>query len=594
LSSLDAEDFEQLWDVLVSGTSPMNLKHIRYLYAGRRNVIQVLERELDRFFRESMPLRAVVIRGERGTGKTFTAFYMISRIKESYGVIIPIYISFDSVSSPLDFVSKLFYELAFGLLPLIEEESYRERVRLLLERFGVDITYAKIKPGEAEAPIGLLRDLCDIASEHGAKVCIVLDELDLLADPQSAVKIHASFEKLLGFQNYAKIHKMYVLCATSRALEELKSRRGYGFVSRIWSALENAAVLTLPQLTEKEKEEIVGKVVEIYRRCYREDLSAFPLINSIIRNRVKDVFLPREVITVTAETLNAYNAVREAIKESSMMISGISTGIEVDTIFKKRLLPIIDQIFPSIKYRTLEGEEYPSLLFGERMRRIDGEFMFPDGFTVGVEVKYSATRATLDDSDVDQILSYLKRRRDEGRDAEGVFILLGTFSEDPVKDRQKENIRRYGMEGKVHVFLHPGGADIIRNLQQLLFATNRVSLSELRYILSLILGALGLDKYLRDKVRQHKVKRVEVVKKLEEPRKVERRIKLKVISAKVRGLGPKTVEKLEQIGVEYVDQFLSMNPEEIYQKLIASFNVVRIKPYKIKQWQTIIREYLQA
>jgi len=77
--------------------------------------------------------------------------------------------------------------------------------------------------------------------------------------------------------------------------------------------------------------------------------------------------------------------------------------------------------------------------------------------------------------------------------------------------------------------LHPGGADIIRNLQQLLFATNRVGLSELRYILSLILGALGLDRYLRDKVRQHKVKRVEVVKKFGEPRKVEKRIKLKAI-----------------------------------------------------------------
>ena len=85
-----------------------------------------------------------------------------------------------------------------------------------------------------------------------------------------------------------------------------------------------------------------------------------------------------------------------------------------------------------------------------------------------------------------------------------------------------------------------------------------------------------------------------MVKKFGEPRKVEKRIKLKAISVKVRGLGPKTVEKLEQIGVEYLDQFLSMNPEEIYQKLIASFNVVRIKPYKIKQWQTIIREYLQA
>jgi len=95
-------------------------------------------------------------------------------------------------------------------------------------------------------------------------------------------------------------------------------------------------------------------------------------------------------------------------------------------------------------------------------------------------------------------------------------------------------------------------------------------------------------------VRQHKVKRVEVVKKFGEPRKVEKRIKLKAISVKVRGLGPKTVEKLEQIGVEYVDQFLSMNLEEIYQKLIALFNVVRIKPYKIKQWQTIIRECLQA
>lgn len=76
--------------------------------------------------------------------------------------------------------------------------------------------------------------------------------------------------------------------------------------------------------------------------------------------------------------------------------------------------------------------------------------------------------------------------------------------------------------------------------------------------------------------------------------KVEKRIRLKAISVKVRGLGPKTVEKLERIGVEYVDQFLSMNPEEIYQKLIASFNVVRIKPYKIKQWQNFIREYLQA
>ena len=69
---------------------------------------------------------------------------------------------------------------------------------------------------------------------------------------------------------------------------------------------------------------------------------------------------------------------------------------------------------------------------------------------------------------------------------------------------------------------------------------------------------------------------------------------MKAISAKVRGLGPKTVEKLEQIGVEYVDQFLSMNLEEIYQKLIALFNVVRIKPYKIKQWQNFIRECLQA
>jgi len=95
-------------------------------------------------------------------------------------------------------------------------------------------------------------------------------------------------------------------------------------------------------------------------------------------------------------------------------------------------------------------------------------------------------------------------------------------------------------------------------------------------------------------VRQHKVKRVEVVKKFGEPRKVEKRIKLKAISVKVRGLGPKTVEKLEQIGVEYVDQFLSMNLEEIYQKLIALFNVVRIKPYKIKQWQNFIRECLQA
>ena len=38
-------------------------------------------------------------------------------------------------------------------------------------------------------------------------------------------------------------------------------------------------------------------------------------------------------------------------------------------------------------------------------------------------------------------------------------------------------------------------------------------------------------------VRQHKVKRVEVVKKFGKPRKVEKRIKLKAISVKVRGWG---------------------------------------------------------
>ncbi len=601
VGGLSREEFEELWDVLTSGVSPTNLRHVKYLFAGRTEAMRVINDVLVRFSSNNIPLQILVIGGERGVGKTFTAFYLMSCIRENPQYqILPVYISFDKISSPMDFISKLFYDIVFGLMQYVEEERYRDRIRSLMESFGVNITYAKLRPEEAEAPIGLLSELCEIAEDHGVKLCIILDELDLIADRSSALKIYACFERLLGFQNSTRIPKLYVFCVTSRALEEIKNLRGHGFVSRVWSALENATHVYLRDLTDDEKEQIALRVLDIYRECYNVDVrSTFPLLIETIRNVIREVRLPREVITATIEILKAYDSVRGQLSQAYMQISGISMGIAVDKILKDRLLPRIGEIFPQIEFRKLDNITFPSVLSPGKTRSIDGEFVFPDGFRLGIEIKFSETKATLNNDALDQLMSYLKSMDKENVEAEAAFILLGSYAQPPFTDSQREMLKSYGLAERIHVFSHPSGALNTRNLEQLILSAKTAESIYLHNILRLTLAAFGMLPFLSKLLARHKreVKEVEVTHvPPPPPPKPPEKIKLRTFldKVKIKGLGPKTLEKLEKAGFEYVEDFLKTDANQIFQQLRNIGYSKAPKPYKIKEWQNAIREALPA
>jgi len=601
-SILSKEEFEELWDILASGDSPMNLRYIKYLFSGRSDAVQIISNVLDTFSQKNIPLEVLIIQGERGVGKTFTAFYLMSYIKErAFYQILPVYISFDRISSSLDFVSKLFYDIAFGLIQYIEEESYREQLRSIMERFGVDITYAKINPHEADAPIGLLSELCKIADDHGVKLCIILDELDLLADATSAQKIYACFERLLGFQNNTRIPKLYVFCATSRALEEIENLRGSGFISRIWSALKNAKRIYLSQLNDTEKKEITEKILEIYKKCYGIDVNiAFPLLIKIIEKSLKERYLPREVITETIEVIKEYNSIKDLLERIRMQTSSISVGRDIDSILKNKLLPQISRLFPDIKFQRLANIMFPSVLFPDKTRNIDGEFVFLDDFRLGIEIKYSETKAALDNIAIDQLMSYLSARQKENIKAEAIFILLGKYDRNPFTTDQLDLLRNYGFYEKIHVFVSPIGGIFDQNLRQLILSARIAEPTQLSDILLLVLRALDILPFLRKLREEHKVGRgegeEERVQLIQPIRNIKLRDFLKKAKGKIKGLGQKTIEKLEKAGVEYVEEFINTDANQIFQKLKEMGYRSIPKPYKIREWQKAIQEliYTQA
>ncbi len=601
VGSLSREEFEVLWDVLTSGVSPTNLRHVKYLFAGRTEAMRVINDVLVRFSSSNIPLQILIIGGERGVGKTFTAFYLMSCIRENPQYqILPVYISFDKISSSMDFVSKLFYDIVFGLMQYVEEERYRDRIRSLMESFGVNITYAKLRPEEAEAPIGLLSELCEIAEDHGVKLCIILDELDLIADESTASKIYACFERLLGFQNSTRIPKLYVLCATSRALEEIKNLRGRGFISRIWSALENATQVYLKDLDNDEKEQIVSKILDIYKECYNINVqSVFPLLIDIIKNVIGELRLPREIITATIEILKAYDSVKSQLSQTYMQMSSISKGIAMDRVLRDRLLSQIGQIFPQIEFRKLENVTFPSVLSPNKARSIDGEFVFPDGFRLGIEIKFSETKATLGNDALDQLMSYLIARSKENVEAEAAFILLGSYTHPPFTDNQLEILKSYGLAEKVHVFSHPSGTLITKNIEQLILSAKMAEGIYLHNILRLMLAAFGMLTFLRKLLAKHKgevregeAERVPSPPPLKPPEKIKLRAFLEKV--KIKGLGPKTLEKLEKAGFEYVEDFIKTDANQIFQQLRNIGYSKAPKPYKIKEWQNAIQEALSA
>jgi len=595
--SLDKDDFEQIWDALASGTSPTNLRHIRYLFAGRQEAVQIINDTLTNFSRGGIPIQILIIGGERGIGKTFTALYLMSCIKENpLYQILPIYLSFDIISSPIDFISKLFYDIAFGLMQYVEEEKYRNRIRNLMENFGVSITYAKLKPEEADAPIELLTQLCEIAEDHGVKLCIILDEIDLIADKTSALKIYACFERLLGFQNNTRIPKLYVFCTTSRALEEIRKLRGLGFISRIWNALQNAPQIFLQDITEQEKKQLIEKIINVYKECYNVDIrSSFPLLLEIIKNSTKEARFPRDIITTTIEILKSYDTIKNTLKETYIQISGISMGIEIDRVFKDKLLPQINAIFPHLKYDKLENVTFPSILSPGKSRKIDGEIVFPDDFRLGIEVEYSETRATIKDEAIDQLISYLKQREKEEIKAEGAFILLGSYSQPPLTDHQQTLLKNYRMSGKIHIFTPPSGITNVRNMEQLILSARRAEGTILHDILRLALAALGMLLFLNKLTIEHKKETEELKETPVTPPKPPEKIKLRTFLSrvKIKGLGPKTLEKLEQAGFEYIDEFLKTDASQISQQL-ANLGYRRAPPYKIRDWQNAIQEILSS
>ncbi len=608
---MSEEDYRELWDILESGASPTAPKSIRYMYCGRDELKESLEEEIRHFFQTRIGVKVITIQGERGLGKTFTARYLISLLKEKYQTIIPVYLSFNKITSPLDFLARLFYSLVFGIIPHVEEDRYKEKIHVILERFGVGITYAKIRPNEASPPFQEVQDLCDIMKDHGTKACIILDELDLLATPQFATRIHASLENLLAFHDNTAIEKMYVFCATQRAMDELRNLKGFGFISRIQSAFQNASIYTLQPLTSSEKRSIQEKVVEIFSNAFT--IKVQNELESAFENQIKMKSSPRECITQIVELLKHYSEVHSLITESYHTVSSaITTGTRFDSIMKNRVLPHVAHIYSGIVHEK-NPPYFPSILYDPSENRvIDSELIFPDGFRFGIEIKYTEHRSTIQKKDLDQVLSYLQGySRQEHQDVEAAFILLGRFDNNPLS-RELQDILEHQFpefKEKIKFFKHASDTVTLNFIHCILLAIERASnSSQQRSLIYLLLAHFGLHSYLHQLLEEHRAP-LEVEEESRTMPPIPRQETLDVVSlqpmkttikelkrkkkVQLKGLGSAGIDALKDAGIEYAEDFIQLDAQEIYQRLIPIKGKRSPKPYKIREWQDEIRKYLQ-
>lgn len=598
LTSLKKEDFENILTAFESGEPP-NTRYLSDIYTGRKQIIDGLLNQ----FRKSVDgskTEYAFINGERGQGKTMTALTVVqiaSKELRSHH-FIPVYIDLGGLNNPLEIFRHIFLTILTGSFTSVEfNDPDRNRLLRLMESFILDLNYHKLLPRKSTPPTNLIGDLCDIVADLNVVVCLIVDELDFLDTEIVTPIIEALMEIFRKFNSYDRLHKIWLFCSTvagESIFQKLAETRN-AFATRIYQAYQRIEKYKLRSLTDDEVSDLIDIVAKVFMKTKGQDKSdldstAIYSINKMSRN----YSFPRDIIGNATSMLHIYKKMENILDKgytSTLSFGPLNTGIKIDESFKNKLLPLFSKLSTAFEFNP-NPPKVASLIKPEENRNADGLITFSDRFKVFIEIKYSETDATLKRKYLDQIISSLMVNKNSC----GVFLLFGTYSEDPVREDHKGWLEMCEVNERIKYFILNDLTEL-EFVKRLILGTESTNdNNELYAACQWILGIMGVSLYFNELSKIH-IGNVEPKTRLHryfsstpgsapasesQPRasstteESERIIRL--TKGLISGLGSISIEKLKKfLNITTVNQLITTNHDTIA-------GLDNVSPKQAKSW----------
>ncbi len=605
LSNLTKDDCEEILNAFDAGIPP-NVRYLPNIYAGRHELRKQMLLQIEKLSKKESHVEYAFVNGERGQGKTMTSQTVIQRAIQHSGhnFIIPIYIDLGKTPDPLDIFRFLYLRMltgAFGKLDF--NDSLQDQLFLSMEAFAVDLNYHKVRPDQSNPPYKRLNELGNHLADLEAIVCIIVDEIDILAKNYSVI-LDRCLEIFRMLNDVPRLSKFWIFCSTQsgETIFREASQQGMAFASRIYQAIQRIEKFKLSPLSKKETGELVNNVIRIFLTAFEKKgeflLSTIP---ASLYKMALNFQMPREIIGHTTSMLYLYKEIEEFWRSGYSMVSSMSQesslekGKKIDSIFKDKLLPLLKDIFPTLDF-TSNPPNSPSIKKIGENKHSDGMITFNDDFRLFIEIKYSRTDATLTKGYLNQLASQLKHFKN----SKGVYLLFGSYDDDPILDEDKPWLVDCGALNHIKVFKISKGKEL-EELRRLLSAVDVETNAERKKLIASckwILSFFNFLPYIAELQANHKGAIEEPIVEAFEPvitqpvsgsateqnppkvsqntSSVEFKIKLadKVIS----GLGTGWISKLkDEFNIETINDLIKYNADTIAK-------IKRISPRMARGW----------
>ena len=593
--TLKKEDYEKILNALEAGIPP-NLKYLPKIYTGRDAILKGLLDQINQLVNGNTKIEYAFISGERGQGKTMTSLTAVQyAMQESVeNILIPVYIDLGKITNPLEVFRQIYLTILTGAFNLIEfNDDILTHLFRLMEIFSIELNYHKVRPDKSVPPLNLLDELCNIVADLDGIICIIVDELDILSNPTFFAIVDGIMEIFRILNDIPRVTKFWIFCSTQsgQIIFQKAAQEGIAFASRIQQAFQRTKQYTLRPLSAEEVTKLVNTVITFFMATQDQTLSHLNIgIINTIQHAATKYQLPREIIGNTTSMLYIYKELEPLYKKGLATISGFNnplrSGLRLDAIFKRKLLPLFPEIFPTLTFSS-NPPSSPSLLDITKNKVPDGVITFGDEYKVFIELKYTDTKATLTREYLDQLVSALKTNDK----SEGVFLLFGVFLEDPITTEDKEWLKACGISERIKYFqaMENRELDVIKNLLIAVETSN--DHKELIATTKWILIGLGMMNYIESLVLTHKGKEslltflqgdISTKSTGQTPILVDRVVKpstsvltpnlisavgqrtIRLAPKVITGLGTGYIEKLkEKFNITTVNELINLNPDTI-------------------------------
>lgn len=605
LSNLTKEDCEEILNAFDVGIPP-NVRYLPSIYAGRHELRKKLLFQLEKLSKKESHVEYAFINGERGQGKTMTSQTVIQRAIQHSGhnFIIPIYIDLGKTPDPLDIFRFLYLRMLTGAFSKLDfNDPLQDQLFLSMEAFAVDLNYHKVRPDNSSPPYKRLDELGFHLADLEAIVCIIIDEIDVIAKNHSII-LDRCLEIFRMLNDVPRLSKFWIFCSTQsgESIFREASQNGIAFASRIYQAIQRVEKYKLFPLSKKETGELVNSVIRIFLTAFdKKGEYLLPTIPASLYKMATKFEMPREIIGHTTSMLYTYKEIEKFWKSGYSMSSTLSQGSsmekgrKIDHIFKDKLLPLLNDIFPTLHF-TSNPPNSPSISKLDKNEHSDGMITFNDDFKLFFEIKHSETDATLTKSYLNQLASQLRHFND----SKGVYLLFGSYDDDPILETDKLWLKDCGVLDDIKIFKIPKGKEL-EELKRLLLAVDIETRTERKKLIAAcrwVLSFLNLLPYIAELQVKHKGEVeepiIEAFKPVmaqsvsgsateQNPPEVSQNtssveFKIKLADKLISGLGTGWIGKLkDEFNIETINDLIKYNADTIAR-------IKRISPRMARGW----------